>query len=416
MAAAPHDFTLPVFKFLCREGSNGLNIYSIVENLSHSSNDLHLNLSYVRKVINNPERFHQDDGTIYPKTFLRICGHPVNHDKNCTSLHLCKFYLLSDTCTYGKKCIYGHNFESEHNMKILKEHELNNLSLDEVRGLLKTRCNRTSETTPLLCIYHNSHEKCRKDVNCHCIHICKKFLDSKCQGKNCNRNHDIDNQVTTVLEKFGFDTDLDEESIIELIKTVTELKFEEVQAPSCVPSKPKHKQETSEFCRYFLKGGCSRENCKFIHSRHPYMWCYYEEQWLNFPEQVNEQIEKQYADPNLKTATLFQQHNDISEINFEKMLASKLDGEHLKIERKQASHSSINWVWYWRAKPETWIEMSKSGIEEENKIIEKSFNSKTNLKLHFKESNTYAVLDVKKMVLIHKSIPYPVCRRPEKKD
>ncbi|XP_036363677.1 protein mono-ADP-ribosyltransferase PARP12 isoform X1 [Octopus sinensis] len=425
MACASRDLTLPIFKFLCREGSNGQNIHCIVDKLSHSSNDLHLNLSHVKHVINTSDRFHQQGNIIYPKTSLQICGRPETHDNNCTSLHLCKFYLLSNNCKRSKDCIFGHNFESQHNRKILKEHGLSKLSLEEVRGLLQIRCNRTSETTPMLCNYHNNDDGCRKSVDCHCIHICKKFVDFKCRGRNCNKNHDIDEQVTTVLEKFGFDTNLEDESIIDLIRNVTELKFE-VQAPSSVPSKSKPKPKTSEFCRYFLKGNCSRPNCKFIHSKHPYMWCYYVKQWLNFPEVVNEQIEKQYADPNIKTATLNPQYNDISEVDFEKMLASNLDGEPLKIERKQAS-PNMNWVWYWRAEPETWSEMSKSvnnififnrtmGIEEGNEFIEKNFHSKIDLMLHFKDSNTYAKLNFEEMVVVHKSIEYPVRRRPKKKE
>lgn len=309
MAAVTCDLKLHIFNFLCKEGSNGLDIHSIAQNFSYSSSDLHLNLSNIRRVIkDNSEYFYKVNDSIYPKTSLRICGHPETHDNNCTSLHLCKFYLLSDTCTYSKKCVYGHNFQSQHNMKILKKHGLHKLNLDEVRGLLQAHCNRKPETTPFLCVYHNKPEGCRHASNCHSIHICKKFFDSECQARKCNRNHNLDDeQVVNVLEKYGFDANLDDE-LIDLIKRVAELEFEVQASSSAASPKSQRKHKTSELCRYFLRGECSRENCKFIHAKHPYMWRYFEKEWHNFPEQYNEQLEKQFTDPDIKNTTLIPQY------------------------------------------------------------------------------------------------------------
>uniref|UniRef100_A0A674M938 PARP12-like CCCH zinc finger tandem domain-containing protein n=1 Tax=Takifugu rubripes TaxID=31033 RepID=A0A674M938_TAKRU len=55
---------------------------------------------------------------------------------SCRRLHVCKGFLLSGSCQPIGGCSFSHELNSEHNRRILGEHELGDLSREELCTLL----------------------------------------------------------------------------------------------------------------------------------------------------------------------------------------------------------------------------------------------------------------------------------------
>ena len=159
-------------------------------------------------------RIYSFDGQLFVKLTanLSICKTHCSRsescfgDFDCTGLHICKFYLLEGKCNFGASCKYGHDLKTVHNKKILLEKRLSGVSLQDIRYLLNLPENKT---IPKICRFYNNAEGCKQTArgNCSYLHICKYYLFGSCQyNKKCKRNHDIDDNVKTILQKHGLDT------------------------------------------------------------------------------------------------------------------------------------------------------------------------------------------------------------------
>ncbi|GAB1606187.1 hypothetical protein Ahia01_000901100 [Argonauta hians] len=399
-----------VFGFLCEEeGYTGQNVYSIYENVGYSTSNSHITVHQIRTIINdNPSDFHQDGTKIYPKTAMRICCNARCHDRDCTCLHLCKFYLLSGTCSFKDKCAFGHDFQSKRCLKTLEKYGLTTLSFDHVRNLLKVPCNRSPETTPAFCIFYNTKNGCRDISKCRNLHLCRNILEKKtCEYSSCVKNHNVnDENVLNILSKYGFEKDSDTETLIDLLKTLNVAQQNETPTSS-----------SSKLCR--LSEGCYVRNCQFIHYKRPFLWRYCEDEdeedegkWYNFPDDINETLEKNYSDPSKTTIKLSQNFKDIDNIDFGLMNA--VTSTNKAIEIKRLEHNST-WIWYSKCTTHTWKEISSDlNIIETSADIENLFKKSTiEFSLHMSDSDTYATLNFKQMKLIYNSQTYLVCRRPK---
>ncbi|XP_045212326.2 uncharacterized protein LOC123563543 [Mercenaria mercenaria] len=131
---------------------------------------------------------------------------------HCSGLHICKYYLLSGNCRFGRRCSFGHDLNTDHNRKLLEESHLNNITVNDLNFLLKQVNNRTTLTSPGICKFYNiENDKCRHSEHgtvCPLLHICRHYVNGDCMyGKKCRRSHNIlDDASVLILQKHGIDT------------------------------------------------------------------------------------------------------------------------------------------------------------------------------------------------------------------
>lgn len=173
-------------------------------------------------VLNDPQKNPttlNGQEVIWVRTILGLCkthcrrgkdGRNRACDGDCGALHVCRTFLLlsGNACPYNKKgkCYFGHSFMAEHNVELLKAHNLLGLHDDELQRLFRRRPSRSASTLPELCIYYNNADgkKCSRD-SCKALHVCSNFIQQRCEG-HCLRNHKFTTpQVSRILDLFAID-------------------------------------------------------------------------------------------------------------------------------------------------------------------------------------------------------------------
>ncbi|KAL5013544.1 hypothetical protein ScPMuIL_007814 [Solemya velum] len=173
----------------------------------------------------HPNKFEilQADGLnewfVLAKSNLELCSKHCSKNGHCPglpicdALHVCKYYLLSDSCRFkGNRCHFGHNLTTTHNQTLLRNNLLDHLSVSELKHLFrKTGSQSTSSLKPSVCKFYNNESGCTYKSGtreCPRMHICRYYLIGECRfGRNCKRNHDLyDAQVLNVLSRHGIDT------------------------------------------------------------------------------------------------------------------------------------------------------------------------------------------------------------------
>ena len=146
--------------------------------------------------------------------------HCINGE--CNGLHICKFFLLSDSCKYGPDCCFGHEFHTKHNRNVLMKHFLHSV-FTHVTDFREVFCqieNRNFTTMPDTCKFYNTSKTCRND-NCRNLHLCRHFLEGSCKfGGRCKRSHEICGpSVREILVQYGFDVSEQKDKLLRDLKT-----------------------------------------------------------------------------------------------------------------------------------------------------------------------------------------------------
>lgn len=192
-------------------------VTDIFQRLKHQLKDFGIKDAATLKVFlqNYPEIFcvrgYVDSDFVMVTTDLSLC---LEHSKtagschggSCQGLHFCKFYLLSGSCRHQERCLFGHDLSTPHNLQLLRDHFLDNLTTTDLRMVFTLPTNRHGVLRPQVCRYYNIQSGCHKRGNCHSLHICRPYVDGSCKfGKKCKRNHNItnDTQVDNVLTMYG---------------------------------------------------------------------------------------------------------------------------------------------------------------------------------------------------------------------
>ncbi|XP_020782152.2 protein mono-ADP-ribosyltransferase PARP12-like isoform X2 [Boleophthalmus pectinirostris] len=121
---------------------------------------------------------------IVVRSAVRLCWR--KDCPGCGALHLCKSFLLTDSCQYTytrRGCIFSHDLCSGYNKKILTEFGLETLSRAQLCLLLLQSNNNL---LPSICHNYNNRNGCGD--TCLRLHVCEKFLSSDC---SCFRTHDF---------------------------------------------------------------------------------------------------------------------------------------------------------------------------------------------------------------------------------
>ncbi|XP_065325579.1 protein mono-ADP-ribosyltransferase PARP12-like [Pelmatolapia mariae] len=128
---------------------------------------------------------------VVARTRLRLCR-VKDCLGTCRGLHLCKNILFSGFCQFTqlrRGCSFSHELTSGHNQRLLREHELESLSREELCTLLLQ-----SDYTllPDICHDYNNGDgefgRCQDGDRCKRLHICENYISREC---SCWKNHDF---------------------------------------------------------------------------------------------------------------------------------------------------------------------------------------------------------------------------------
>uniref|UniRef100_A0A8C6UDR2 Poly [ADP-ribose] polymerase 12 n=1 Tax=Neogobius melanostomus TaxID=47308 RepID=A0A8C6UDR2_9GOBI len=254
----------------------------------------------------------------------------------CGDVHLCKNFLLSGVCQFTqlrRGCLFSHDLNSVHNMKVLRECGLQTLTRPELCLLLLQ-----SDFTllPTICFDYNKglglNGQCSE--SCHRLHICEKYLNGDC---TCFRTHDFfapqplkilsekhvpEHLIPTLrsvyankeaLRRANKDGRYNSRSRGNVSGNLAKRTFSCGDLLGAVDTEMdtngtrrfnQRQRDKTEICIYFIKGHCKYEadHCFKAHDKMPYRWeIKQSSQWT--PMADNEKIEEDYCDPQNTSST-----------------------------------------------------------------------------------------------------------------
>ncbi|XP_039890935.1 protein mono-ADP-ribosyltransferase PARP12 isoform X4 [Simochromis diagramma] len=148
----------------------------------------------VSEIISNREKFARccpnGQEKVVARTHLRLCR-AKDCPGTCRGLHLCKNFLFG-FCEFSqlrRGCCFSHELTSEHNQRLLRQHELESLSREELCTLL---LQSDHTLLPAICYNYNNGDgefgRCRDGDGCRRLHICENYISREC---SCWKNHDF---------------------------------------------------------------------------------------------------------------------------------------------------------------------------------------------------------------------------------
>ncbi|XP_035257392.1 protein mono-ADP-ribosyltransferase PARP12 isoform X1 [Anguilla anguilla] len=354
---------------------------------------------------------------IIAKTKVRLCK--AKECDGCNNLHFCKFFLFGG-CKNGRgrrTCRYGHSLTTEHNAKVLRDNNLQELDKRELCTLLLQNDNTL---LPPVCFQYNKGDgeygNCSEQESCRRIHICDKYLRGTCtSGAGCLRSHDFSEpHPLKTLKERGVPNQLIG-SMLSVYKNIQAMKSADcsntkargqtqgMNAKSSTNQnrQPENGPEKSEICMYYVRGTCRHdEKCWNEHSKLPYKW----EVKMGFgwsPHPDNEQVEKDYCDP----------ANDCSfsqgfPVHFGTMTHGSAHVRRLSTVSSVVQPTFIlttKWAWYWEDEYNNWIQYASSGAGHgasslSSEDLEEQFQQDDSAVIHFNAGSQTYQLSFKDMV------------------
>ncbi|XP_030576443.1 protein mono-ADP-ribosyltransferase PARP12-like [Archocentrus centrarchus] len=387
--------------------------------------------SKVSEIICNREKFASwcpnGQPKVVARTRLRLCR-VKDCPQTCRDLHLCKNFLFSGFCQFTQLrrggCCFSHDLTSDYNQRLLREHELESLSREELCTLLLQSNNAL---LPEICYDYNNGDgefgRCKDGDGCKRLHICKNYLNREC---SCSKNHDFNapqplkslkargipgtlllslKALYTNKEALRLDTkrggrvhrgnsSSGEVSTCGNNTTASREDVESQKRARCWDkgrdSKPGNRGGTSsssdihaavgdeavkgqnkrqrpirdktEICMYFIKGQCIHEDrCFKAHDKMPYRWEVQQGgQWTALEE--NETIERDYCNPSKSYSSTS------PAVHFDTMTCGPNKVRRLSTENSVIEPTFIHtteWLWYWEDEYGRWnVYLSNTGVHE----------------------------------------------------
>ncbi|XP_064610511.1 protein mono-ADP-ribosyltransferase PARP12-like [Liolophura sinensis] len=403
--------------------------------------------------------------TVQPKTDVQLCAEHTENAGSCTTyscdkLHICKFYLSGkDGCKRPdigtKKCRFLHDLKSAHNLPILQEMLLDELSAEEIQLVFRlTRPSQTPSTKdaiPITCKFYNS-SGCEKS-SCLYLHLCCHFILGNCKFQtSCKRSHDLyAPQPRAILRKCGLDPHQTKASkILQILqKKLMEAGLETTHKASSVPVRqsvggarpklnklgmPLHspRPETvmhsamsqvegsnqPEICSHFLKGKCRfASSCFNCHpsSNLPHQWqvtssLSFEDVWKDVEQTVDSSLEAAYCDPN-QWSYKFCFEGVFYVVEFD-TLTLQVGQSNSKIRRLSTPSSeeegqefnglATEWAWFWEDMDKSWKQYGSQGFHSSKANVssadlEKKYLNQPRDELRFATNSYEYVMDFAKM-------------------
>lgn len=381
-----------ILKFICAN-QGAVNTDELLFNLSCNDS------TTLSEVLGNKEKFvsvcPHGQPKVVARTRLQLCralGCP-----GCRGLHLCKHYLFSGSCRFGrmrKGCTFSHDLDSCQNQKVLKEFELEMLDRTELCTLLMQNDNYLM---PQIC-YDYNNSQCSEGDACKRLHICEKNMSVSC---SCTKNHDFNAPQPLQCLK---DRHVPEH-LMHVLKSVYSNKgalrlsdrissrgnrgdrgnrgkrgnarqqplsrstsdiFSVVNNPE--PSSDERQngrqkivKDKTEICMYFIKGYCRHEErCFKAHDKMPYRWQIKQgDQWTAMAD--NEKIEKDYCDPKNTSS------NTNPQVDFDTMTCGPDPVRRISTincVREPTFIHTTEWVWYWEDEFGSWREYASPNAKQ----------------------------------------------------
>ncbi|KAM4676575.1 protein mono-ADP-ribosyltransferase PARP12-like [Discoglossus pictus] len=364
------------------------------------------------------------------KSEVRVCNDLIKKcPGDCGKLHLCRFYVLG-RCTRSH-CKFNHDIQMDPNLRVLQEHSLYGMIIQELRQLL---LQNDPSLLPEACMHYNRgdgpHGSCTFKNNCNKLHICQHFLHGDCKfGDQCKRSHNLDSgEMMNKLVKWG----MPESLVSQLVGTYNNASVlsgsrvppasprKEISAPlkpdTSNPKKASTPQHIDEICLYYIRNSCSfKERCVRHHYNLPYKWqMSVNDVWVDIPNM--ETVEQEYCDPNIR--------NRKTQVNFDTMTCKQYKVRRLStpssVSKSPHFILTTDWLWYWQDESNTWIEYGKTnGLHKPSSLVssdlENVYLSDDTATVQFKAGKQDYILSFKDMVQnnIRYGTERKVCRRPE---
>ncbi|KAM6090739.1 protein mono-ADP-ribosyltransferase PARP12-like isoform 2-T2 [Theristicus caerulescens] len=341
---------------------------------------------------------------------VRLCQeYGAGCEGRCGQLHLCKYHLrgLCRNQQARKECKFVHNFYSDHNLRVLKQHRLESLNDAELRQLL---LQNDPFLLPEVCLHYNKGDgpygSCTFKRSCTKLHVCQYFLWGQCRfGSSCKRSHAL---CSEKLERQGMSS-----NIIEKLPSIYRNMYD-------IKNGNRNMDDTED-----AKSSPCKDKCIRTHFHLPYRWQISDgNTWKDLKNM--EEIEKAYCDPK---NTRF--NNGVTEsgsvlpcicflnmrCGFEKVRRLSTASSVTK-----PSHFILTteWIWYWKNEYGCWQEYGKKDDDHaaatvSSEDLEKAYLARGSPKLYFKAGRHEYELNFGAM--IQKNLCYTterdVCRRPK---
>ncbi|XP_066956493.1 uncharacterized protein [Macrobrachium rosenbergii] len=157
----------------------------------------HMKTNLVRRVVMaNPHLFKMAGEMVEIRLNIKICN-AHNGTRGCLNRSTCKDMHICSKYVRGKcdseECVMGHYWLTRHNMGILSQLKIQNLSEGSLEKLLQSSFSNTgaSKSEPSVCYKYNKGE-CQRQ-QCQQLHICYTYITNnlKCTKKKCKLNHSL---------------------------------------------------------------------------------------------------------------------------------------------------------------------------------------------------------------------------------
>ncbi|NWX18605.1 PAR12 polymerase, partial [Aegotheles bennettii] len=342
------------------------------------------------------------------------------------------------------ECRFAHDFYSDHNVRVLKQHGLQNFNTDELRQLL---LQNDSSLLPEVCLYYNKGDgpygSCTYKKICTKLHVCQYFLQGQCRfGSSCKRSHDLSNsECYEKLEKQGMSSNIIGK-LPSIYRNMYDIKNDnrnmddkendksspgkERKHSSSQESSTTNDDELEQICLYHLYRSCGfKDKCIRTHFHLPYRWQILEgDTWKDLKNM--EEIEKAYCDPN---NTRFKNGVTESGSVLPQICFANMRCGAVKVRRLSTASSvtkpphfilTTEWIWYWKDDYDLWQEYGKKDDDHpvatvSSDDLEKAYIAKDSLKLNFKAGRQE--YEVNFGAMIQKNLRYTtereICRRPK---
>ncbi|CAG0887443.1 unnamed protein product [Darwinula stevensoni] len=390
--------------------------------LSDLSADMHVSKNYLCKLLKGSEFFciSEDRSIVSLNVELKIC-HPYVmpngcNQEGCTLLHICPKFI-DDNCT-EKTCEEGHDFKTEHNIRVLKKYDLLDANIEALKKL--TISSFDVGKVPDICGSYNVN-KCNTGKQCDKIHICIGYIMGTCCDElKCSMNHDLlePENCKKLLENAGvalertpkdlrnhlkraWQADRQLQAVIDMKAKDKEererkrKKAEEAKKKVYHANEDDGNVEVPEVCIFLLNGRCydgEKGRCKRLHAANSFHWQVQHPKslkWVNLSKSQSQNLENLYVDPNIDKSTLKDFAPDEIHLTNRVQLQNLFKNQECKADfgkmtlldvkanvsmnmRRLCTESSVmtggkqfatKWLWYFKDRSDIWMEYGSATPE-----------------------------------------------------